>query len=79
MGGRIWRGCVSRPEGGAKYIQEACYRSSVLQHGRERLEPEGSASVSQAALSRALIGVQRGAAGRGCWAPWDSVLRSLPS
>lgn len=34
----------------------------MLQHGRERLEPEGSASVSQAALSRAPIRVQRGAA-----------------
>lgn len=64
-------------EEGLKYIQEACYRSSVLQHGRERLEPEGSASVSQAALSRAPIRVQRGAADRGCWAPWDGVLGSL--
>lgn len=52
MGGRIWRGCDSSQGGGAKYIQEACYSSSVLQHSRERREPEGSASVSQAALSR---------------------------
>lgn len=77
MGGRIWRGCDSSEGGGAKYIHEACYSSSVLQHGRERREPEGSASVSQAALSRTPAGVQRGAAGGGYWSSWDGMRGSL--
>lgn len=64
VGARIWRGCDWSQGGGAKYIHEACYSSSVLQHSRERREPEGSASVSQAALSRTPDGVQSGAADR---------------